>query len=337
MFRTSFVTLISAAALSLLGFQHQALAQTETEPVVGTSPWGPDDEIGRLNLMTDESRTAVLSRISGGTVFDLSVEYFIGMPSWQAAGDPHYRIWMTHTPRGTRVGDPIGVGEDVNERVSYSGSAISMYTHTGTHIDTLAHFGLHGKIWNGFDAAANLGDRGWQVAGAEALPSIVARGIMIDLPAYLGVDRLPGGYRVSATDLRGALKSQNTSLEQGDVVLIRTGQMRVYEDAQAYMANPPGLGMDAARFLIEEGGAMVVGADNLSFEAFPSEVEGNYVPVHTYLLAEQGAPILELVFLEQLAREAIYEFAFIGGGLRLRGADAAPMRPIAIPLNQSKQ
>ncbi|VXC93181.1 Cyclase (fragment) [Oceanicaulis sp. 350] len=77
---------------------------------------------------------------------------------------------------------------------------------------------------------------------------------------------------------------------------------------------------------------MVVGADNLSFEAFPSEDPANYVPVHTYLLAEQGAPIIELVFLEALARDQVYEFAFIGGGLRLRGADAAPMRPLAFPL-----
>ena len=76
----------------------------------------------------------------------------------------------------------------------------------------------------------------------------------------------------------------------------------------------------------------MVGADNLSFEAFPSEVEGNYVPLHTYLLAQQGAPILELVYLEDLARDGVYEFAFIGGSLKLRGSDAAPIRPIAIPL-----
>ncbi len=71
---------------------------------------------------------------------------------------------------------------------------------------------------------------------------------------------------------------------------------------------------------------------SLSFEAFPSELENDYVPLHTYLLAEQGAPILELVNLEALSADAVYEFAFIGGSLKLRGADAAPIRPIAIPL-----
>ena len=42
---------------------------------------------------------------------------------------------------------------------------------------------------------------------------------------------------------------------------------------------------------------MIVGADNLSFEAFPSELEDDYVPLHTYLLAQHGVPILELVNL----------------------------------------
>lgn len=61
-------------------------------------------------------------------------------------------------------------------------------------------------------------------------------------------------------------------------------------------------------------------------------MEGNYIPVHTYLLAQQGTPILELVQLEELAKDRVYEFAFIGAPLKLRGADAGPMRPLALPL-----
>lgn len=299
---------------------------------VGQSPWGPDDEIGRLNLMTAESQSSILSRISGGAIYDLSVEYFIGMPSWQAAGDPHYRIWMTHTPQGTVADDPLGVGVKMNEHVSYTGAAISMYTHMGTHIDALNHFGLNDEIWNGFSASEHLGDRGWKKAGAENIPPIIARGVLIDVATAKGIEMLPDGYRITRQDLIETLGKQNTILREGDVVLIRTGRMKLYENADAYMTNPPGMGMDAARFLIEENGAMIVGADNLSFEAFPSEVEDNYVPLHTYLLAQQGAPILELVFLDALSKDRIYEFAFIGGSLKLRGSDAAPIRPIAIPL-----
>jgi kynurenine formamidase len=304
-------------------------------PSVGRSPWGSDDQIGRLNLMTDASRAAILSRVTGGEVYDLSVEYFIGMPSWQAAGDPHYRIWMTHTPHGTVVDDPLGLGDAMNDHVSYTGAAVSMYTHMGTHIDALSHFGLNGRIYNGFRARDHLGDRGWTVAGAEMLPPIIARGVLVDVARARGVEMLPDGYRITRDDLVEALEHQRVAIRKGDVVLIRTGRMRVYEDAAAYMDNPPGMGMAAARYLVEERGAMVVGADNLSFEAFPSEVEGNYVPLHTYLLAQQGAPILELVHLEELAEQRVYEFAFVGGSLKLRGADAAPLRPVALPVRSS--
>jgi len=81
---------------------------------VGSSPWGPADEIGRLNLITPESRAAILSRVDGRKAYDLATDYYIGMPSWQAAGDPHYQFWMTHTPRGTVVDDPMAVGREMN-------------------------------------------------------------------------------------------------------------------------------------------------------------------------------------------------------------------------------
>lgn len=347
-------TRVSRSALGLLGCLAAAglavsplVAESRSEPsaataaheaetgalrTVGTSPWGPDDDIGRLNLMTPESRAAVLSRIDGGTVYDLSVDYFIGMPSWQAAGDPHYRMWMTHTPDGTVVDDPLSVGRAMNEHVSYSGAAFSMYTHMGTHIDALSHFGLDGKIWNGFRPEDHLGDRGWKVASAASIPPIVARGVLVDVAGAEGLEMLPPGYRVTPADLKGALARQGVEVREGDVVLIRTGRGRVVEDAAAFMDDPPGLGLDAARWLVEERGAMILGADNLSLEAFPSEVEDDYIPVHTYLLAEQGVPILEVVWLEELARDRVWEFAFLGGPLKLRGADAAPLRPLAIPL-----
>jgi kynurenine formamidase len=176
-----------------------------------------------------------------------------------------------------------------------------------------------------------LGDHGWTKTGAETIPPIVARGVLIDVAAYKGVDMLPAGYRIEQKDIVAALEKQKVELAKGDVILIRTGRMQSYEDADAYLDNPPGLGMDGARYLVEKG-AMVIGGDNLSLEAFPSEVEGNYIPVHTFLLAQHGIPIMELVELEGVSKDKVFKFAFIGGSLKLRGADAAPMRPMAIPI-----
>lgn len=320
--------LFSNLLLILLILQSNA----QTQETVGASPWGPDDEIGTLNMMNDASKLAILSKIGSGKTYDLSVDYFVGMPSFHALGDPAYQYWLTHTPHGTVVDNPNGLGKKMNEKVSYTGDAISMYTHMGTHIDALNHFGLNGKIWNGFTPEEYLGDKGWKKTGAETIPPVIARGVMIDIVAYKGVKKLPNNYRINAADLKGALKKQGVSLQPGDVVLIRTGQAQHYENAGEYLHEYPGINLDAVKWLVEDQKIMLLGADNLSFEAFPPEREDNWVPVHTYLLAEKGVMFIEQMYLENLATDAVYEFAFIAASLKLKGASGSPMRPLAIPL-----
>ncbi len=305
------------------------------DEVAAKSPWGADDEIGRLNLMTDTSRLAVLGRISSGKIYDLGVDYFLGMPSWQAIGDPRFQLYMTHTPRGVTVDDPFGFGGPaVNEFVSYTGDAMCLYTHTGTHADALNHFGLHGTIWNGFTADEHLGDRGWHKAGIETVPPMVARGVMIDVAGAQGVDMLADSHPIGPEELEKVLDRQGTTLREGDVVLIRTGRMKIFEsDPEHYKAAQPGITLDAAKWLVDEKGAMTLGSDNLTLEVLPPAPGAeSYIPVHTYLFAQRGALILEVVNLEQLASDKVYEFAFIGAPLRLRGATGAPMRPVAIPI-----
>ncbi|AHM58792.1 cyclase [Flammeovirgaceae bacterium 311] len=321
-------TVILSLAISALS-QQAAIAQTDQ---AGKSPWGPEDEIGTLNMMTPESKLAVLGSINSGQVYDLSVDYFVGMPSFHALGDPGYQYWLTHTPHGTVVDNPNGMGVAMNKKVSYTGDAISMYTHMGTHIDALNHFGLNGKIWNNFSPEQHLGDKGWLKTGAETIPPIIARGVMIDIPAYKGVAELPENYRISANDLKGALRKQKVQLKTGDVVLIRTGQAKHYHNAATYLHQYPGINLEAVKWLVEEQKIMLLGADNLSFEAFPPERNDNWVPVHTYLLAEKGVMFIEQMQLEELAADKVYTFAFIAASLKLKGATGSPMRPLAIPI-----
>ncbi len=300
---------------------------------VTKSPFGDDDEIGMVNLITADSMRAVLSEADYGMVFDLGVDYFMGMPAWTAAGDPPFQIWMSHTPDGTLLDDPMGVGQEQNELVSYSGDCILMYTHCGTHYDTLCHFGYHGKIWNAFSAAEHLGSRHWDVAGADKHPPIVARGVLFDIPALHGIDVLPDSYGIGVDDLRGALSRQEVDLRPGDVALIRTGRMSVWPDAVGYMQNEPGLNREGAEHLARSG-VIVVAGDNLALEQMPTNDPENWQVVHTFLLAEAGIPIMEVVDMEALSQNQIYEVAFIGAALRIRGATAAPMRPIAMPLKR---
>jgi kynurenine formamidase len=323
-------TLILVATLTLAA-RVAAPGAAQDIPRAGRSPWGSHDEIGTLNMMTAESRAGVIEHIDPRRVFDLSTEYFVGMPSWHLLGDPRYQFWLTHTPRGTAVDDPLGVGRPGNEAVAYTGDAVSMYTHTGTHIDALNHFGLAGEVWNGFRADDHLGDRGWNKAGVEKFPPIIARGVLIDVAGYKGTPMLPDSYRITREDLEGALRRQQVRLQRGDVVLLRTGRMTQWPDFK-YTENQPGLSLAGARWLAEEQQVMLIGGDNLSLEHFPVEKHESWIPVHTYLLAQRGIPIIEVIALEELARERVYEFAFIAASLRFRGASAAPFRPIAFAL-----
>jgi len=301
----------------------------------GISPWGKADQIGRLNLMSDSNNLALFSALRTGKVYDLGVEYFIGMPSFTALGDPPYQYWLTHTPRGNRVGDFTHAGDSVNSKVSYTGDAISMYTHTGTHIDALAHFGLRGKIYNGFAADEYLSDRGWKKSGAENIPPIIGRGILIDVAKYKGVDILPNNYVITLKDVKDLLQSQHLEIQKGDIVLIRTGLMKYfYTDSQKFTGNGVGISLEALKWLVEVKGVMTLGGDNLALEALPSADNSNWLPGHTYLLAQKGVMFMELVYLEELSKADIKEFLFIGLPLKLRGASASPLRPLAIPIGK---
>jgi hypothetical protein len=155
---------------------------------VAESPWGPDDQLGALNHLSPEGSAAILARVDGTRSYDLSIDYFVGMPSFQAAGDPSYQLFMSHTPSGTVVDNMNGAGEAGNRHVCYSGDVVFMYTHTGTHIDSLSHFGVDGHIYNGFSAEDNLGSRGWTKGGAEVIPPIITRGVLLDVAKSRGVD-----------------------------------------------------------------------------------------------------------------------------------------------------
>jgi kynurenine formamidase len=280
--------------------------------------------------MTQASRAEILARADGARVYDLSVDFFVGMPSFQAAGDPPYQIFMSHTPRGTVVDDLNGAGEEMNRRVCYSGDVIFMYTHTGTHIDALCHFGIDGMTYNNTKVDEALGSRHWHRNGAEQLPPIIARGVLLDIAGLKGTECLPDSYAITPQDCQAAAERERVSLGEGDVALIRTGRMAYWPEARV-MGNSPGLSLEAARWITDQG-IITIGCDQECVEVAPSEHDDNWLPGHCHFLAAAGVPMIELLNLEDLARDRVYEFCFIGAPIRLRGATGTPLRPLAMPL-----
>ena len=301
---------------------------------VASSPWGPDDQLGALNHLSPEGSAAILARVDGTRSYDLSIDYFVGMPSFQAAGDPGYQLFMSHTPAGTVVDNLNGAGEAGNRHVCYSGDVVFMYTHTGTHIDSLSHFGVDGHIYNGFSVDDNLGSRGWTKGGAEVIPPIITRGVLIDVAKSHQVDCLPDSYAITVEDCQKVLADAGVTLQPGDVAMVRTGRMGYWPDGSKVLGNPPGLSLEAAKWLTSQG-ISAIAADQECVEVGPSQHEDNWLPGHCHFLAEAGVPMIELVNLEDLSRDGVNEFCLIAAPIRLRGASGAPLRPIALPVRDN--
>lgn len=177
-----------------------------------------------------------------------------------------------------------------------------------------------------------LGSRHWNKCGPENFPFIIARGILLDIPATKGVDVLPDSYGIGKQDLEETIQKQGVEIRQGDIIMIRTGRMTVWPDREKYLNNSPGLNTEGAEYLAGLG-AMIIGADNIALEQNPSAEPDNYFPVHTYLCAEVGIPIIEVLNLEELAQQKIYETGFMAKAMPIKGATGAPLQPIVFPYN----
>ena len=160
---------------------------------------------------------------------------------------------------------------------------------------------------------------------------------MLDIAGLKKIDALPPSYGITPADVDRALKAQKVSLRPGDVVLFRTGTLRYWGDDGADLEKLPahdsaGITLETARYLVEEFGTMMIGSDTSGLEVSPApEDAGTFIPVHNYLLVEQGVHIAEFHYLEDLARDKVYEFCYVATTNKIAGTTAGfTMRPLAI-------
>ncbi len=172
--------------------------------------------------------------------------------------------------------------------------------------------------------------KGLKKFGMEKVPPIVSRGVLIDMAAYKGGPMNEGDV-ITPADIQGALAQQgNLAIKPGDVVLFNTGWMRLWgKDNARFVKGEPGLGVDAANWLVQRKPA-AVGADTWALEVFPPENPKRIGEVHQIFLAKNGIYILENFVLNELARDKVYEFLFFFGIPRTSGTPQGIGRPIAL-------
>ena len=265
--------------------------------------------------------TALLDAVrSGLRTVELGHPLFTGMPG--SPNHPGFR--MTLIRRHGDMVRPDG-GSASNEMIITGG-------HVGTHVDALAHVSQEGRLHGGVDAEA--AQRGGRHAehGAEKIPPMITRGVLLDVAAAHDTDVLPGGYGVTAADLAAASARAGAEPGAGDVVLVRTGWARHFADGPAYLGHDtgvPGVTEDGARWLVERG-VLAAGADTTAFERIPPGQGHRVLPVHRILLVEHGIHIIEHLDLEDAAEQGLTEFVFVMAPLRIVGGTGSPVRPLAV-------
>jgi kynurenine formamidase len=278
----------------------------------------PDGEVARTGV----SAESLVRSLTDGrrATFDLSRPFEVGMP--QSPNHPRY--WHS-LPR--RHGD--GVRADGG---SSANDMIVTGTHVGTHIDAPAHVSQDGRLYAGADAdEAQRGGR-FDDLGVHTVDPLVCRGVLLDVPAALGVARCDGGYEISPADLEGTLQRQDTELEAGDVALVRSGWGQRWSEGEGYLgveSGVPGVSESGARWLADQRVA-AAGADTIAFERLAPGAGHARLPAHRVLLVEHGIPIIETLALEELAAAGAHQFLFVCAPLRFMGATGSPVRPLAL-------
>jgi kynurenine formamidase len=308
-------------------------------------PWPKEDEVGSLNAMTGETRLKALHLIKQGKVYDLGVNY--DAQSFRWPGHNPGVIMTYRSPEGERRQNDVTGLDDPKynpDKIAWHSCALFINDNVGTQIDGLGHI-THGKdnVWyNGFEEAKWGGNFGVQKCDATTIPPIITRGVLLDVARFrakTGDDPLPPRYRITVEDLKGTLEKQKTKIHPGDTVLIRTGVLKFWgkngsDHATLQKYDTAGIDLGAAKWLVEEQGAILIGADTSGLEWTPDVTKtkgATFLPVHRYLLNDQGVHIGEFHFLEELARDGVYEFCYICMTNKIRGTTAGfTLRPIAV-------
>ncbi len=305
--------------------------------------WGADDEIGALNEMTDVSRLAALGTVTQGKVFDLGVTY--DRDSFKWPGHSPGEIMTFRSPEGVKRQGDFAPAMQSSRGTTWHSCALFINDNVATQIDGLCHAveGDDNHWYNGFKEEDWGGDWGPRKCDATTIPPIIARGVLIDVAGFKGARALPPHYKITVDDLQMSLSRQQTELRPGDVVLVRTGAIQFWQDLKdrelLAAHDSAGLSLAGAKWLVEQNGSMMIGTDTSGLEYVPAEEDaaeyyeqyGSFIPVHNYLLIEQGVHIAELHYLEDLAETKTYEFCYICTTAKIRGTTAGfALRPIAL-------
>lgn len=325
--------------------------------------FGENDQLGRLNLLTEQKVLQAVREVKTGKTFCLSLP--LNLPGGNVLNARRHPPVLSPTLRdGTPyMNFPMSkVQQDAIDVLSDDQVTLCMQystqwdglCHVGALFDTQGDGALRRVYYNGFEAGTDI-QGGEQADGCcsggssfaaklgienYAQKGMQGRGVLVDLARHLGTSRTV----VDAATLTNLLTRERITVETGDMLVLRTG----FAEAIVEMAGQPDHhrleqtgsvldGSDAALLnWITESGIAAICADNYAVEAYPARTSGpghSILPLHHHCLFKLGVPLAELWYLKELAdwlaQHQRHHFLLTAPPLRMPGAVGSPVTPIA--------
>jgi kynurenine formamidase len=291
--------------------------------MLGWGRWGAEDERGALNVLGAESVRRGVAEVTDGRVMSLAAPIEAGR-GWGVVGRTAPQHYMV------RDGGDYAAGLPERAGFGFADDVVVLPTHGVTHIDALSHVWRDGRMYNDHPAAA-VTSRGARRLGVENIGPIVTRGVLVDA-APDGQPRDPGNP-IHLDELRQCLERAEVILEAGDALLVHTGWLAAASLGLVDGTAWPGLDRDCAGWLAQSD-VVLVGADNVGVENFPSADPDCQVPLHIELVRGHGIYLAELLSLGELAAAlraaGRATFLFMAAPLPLVGAVGSPVSPVAV-------
>ena len=275
--------------------------------------WGPDDQLGAANLITEAKRRQAADLVKQGV-----------------------SVSLAHNPiTEASIDNPSPFEHTMNRGFTTDTYRVMYHGYAHSHIDALCHILYQKQTYNGYSTADVNTEKGCTKLGIDRLKNgIVTRGILIDIPRLRNVTYLDPGTPVFTEEIEAWEKKSRVKVSPGDAIFLRTGRWarRAALGPWAVARNAAGYHASIAPWL-KERGVSFLGSDAAQ-DVVPSLVEGVGLPVHTLAITALGIDILDNQDLEAVADLAAklnrWEFMVTIAPVPVTGGTGFPVNALAI-------
>jgi kynurenine formamidase len=264
--------------------------------------FGADDQRGTLNFVDAAAVLRGVASVRRGKAFSLAIPMNDDGP--QTGGIPG-RI----NPQHRMIAVNQSMTGDPNDFTT-NDDAVDMGVQAATHWDALSH-ALYGERMYNDIPAGEVTEAGAQRLGIEHFGPVVSRGVLLDIPRLHGVDHFDDNHAIGGDDLDAAANAAGVTVERGDIVMVRTGQMHWLREGDKVRFSYPstGMGIDSVEWAHDHEVAAIA-TDNLTFEVFPGERRKVMLPVHMLNLRDQGLVQGQVWHLDDFAADCANDGAY---------------------------